>query len=42
MNGLQIFAFFVLPFIVLAMGLGAAWWNDWDLKRRRRQHPPGE
>lgn len=39
MNGLQIFAFFVLPLIVLAMGLGAYWWHSWDLKRHRRPHP---
>jgi hypothetical protein len=39
MSGLEIYAFFIAPLLLVALGSGAAWLHLWDLKRRDRQHP---
>ena len=35
MNGIQLFAFVILPILILAIGWGGALLHDWDLRRTR-------
>lgn len=39
MNQDFIFAFVVMPLIVVAMGYASLKLNDWDLRRRRKNGP---
>jgi hypothetical protein len=39
MNGLQIFAFVILPLVVLGLGYAAVRYTEWDLKRHDKLHP---
>ena len=39
MTSLQIFAFVVLPLVILALGYVGVRYTEWDLRRRDRLHP---
>jgi len=39
MSSIAIYAFFVQPFVLVALAGGAAWLHMRNLKRRHRQHP---
>ncbi|MBB3611562.1 hypothetical protein [Rhizobium sp. BK602] len=39
MNSAAIFFFFVLPFVIAALGWIAVFANDWNDRRRQRLHP---
>jgi hypothetical protein len=37
MTSIQVYAFFILPFIVMGLGWAAALANDWYLRRKRSE-----
>ncbi|MDL2399739.1 hypothetical protein [Rhizobium mayense] len=39
MNSAAIFFFFVLPFVIAALGWIAVLVNDWNDRRQKRLHP---
>lgn len=44
MTFFEIYAFFLNPLLVAALGVGAAWLHIWDAKRREQRdtHHPAE
>ena len=44
MSFLEVYAFFINPLLLVALGVGAAWLHGWDMKRRDRhdRHHPAE